>query len=291
MRIAFRLVTLSALALAAVYGPPASAQSGKLLLTGGVSSIDGAAGGGLTPWAVTGSYATAGERGFTAYSTRVVTNDYALSNVGVAASFDDRYEISLAGQQFNAGAAVPDATLKQIIVGGKVRVMGNAILDSDTWMPQIAAGIEFKRADPGSAVGAIMDSVSAKRRGTDVYVSATKLLLGQSVLLNGTLRATKANQNGLLGFGSVDDHKYHLMPELSVAMLLRKDLVIGAEYRAKPDNLAFAGAGFREDAWRDLFVAWAPSKHFSLTVAAVNLGNIVGQTRQRGAYVSGQLAF
>ncbi|MDP3170098.1 MAG: DUF3034 family protein, partial [Polaromonas sp.] len=41
----------------------AHAETGKLLLTGGVSSIDGAAGGGLTPWAVIGSNATEGEVG------------------------------------------------------------------------------------------------------------------------------------------------------------------------------------------------------------------------------------
>ncbi|HEX5684843.1 MAG TPA: DUF3034 family protein, partial [Ideonella sp.] len=37
--------------------PPITHGNGKLLLTGGVSTIDGAAGGGLTPWAVTASYA------------------------------------------------------------------------------------------------------------------------------------------------------------------------------------------------------------------------------------------
>jgi hypothetical protein len=47
--------------LAALWcGGAIAAGDGKLLLTGGVSSIDGAAGGGLTPWAVTGSYATDG---------------------------------------------------------------------------------------------------------------------------------------------------------------------------------------------------------------------------------------
>ena len=35
-----------------------------------------------------------------------------------------------------------------------------------------------------------------------MYVSATKLLLAQSLLVNGTLRSTNANQNGLLGFGA-----------------------------------------------------------------------------------------
>ena len=47
----------------------AYAETGKLLLTGGVSSIDGAAGGGLTPWAVIGSNATEGEVGATAFVT------------------------------------------------------------------------------------------------------------------------------------------------------------------------------------------------------------------------------
>jgi hypothetical protein len=125
----------------------------------------------------------------------------------------------------------------------------------------------------------------------DAYVSATKLFLAQGVLVNGTLRATRANQNGLLGFGSVEHPNYQFRPELSVAWLLRRDLAVGAEYRAKPDNLAFAGSAFREDAWRDVFVAWAPTKHASLTLAYVELGNVVGQKNQRGAYASLQLAY
>lgn len=41
-----------AIAQAPMEPPPGPGRQGKLLLTGGVSSIDGAAGGGLTPWAV-----------------------------------------------------------------------------------------------------------------------------------------------------------------------------------------------------------------------------------------------
>ena len=72
--------------------------------------------------------------------------------------------------------------------------------------------------------------------------------------------------------------------------LLRKDLAVGAEYRAKPNQLAFAGAPFEEGAWKDLFIAWAPSKRVSVTAAWVDLGNIVGHARQTGAYLSLQLA-
>ena len=271
--------------------PGLSAGSGKLLLTGGVSSIDGAAGGGLTPWAVTGSYATAGEIGGTAFITRTKTQDYALNVYGAAISVMDRFELSLARQEFNASVVVPDTTLKLDIVGIKARVAGDAVLDSDTLMPQIAVGAEFKRVNPGPAIGGVLDSVAAKRNGIDFYVSATKLFLAQGILVNGTLRATKANQNGLLGFGSADKTSYSVKPEFSLALLLSKNIAIGAEYRFKPNNLAFAGAAFEEQAWKDLFVAWAPTKNVSVTAAYVDLGNIVGHTRQTGGYVSAQLAF
>ena len=271
--------------------PGLSAGSGKLLLTGGVSSIDGAAGGGLTPWAVTGSYATAGEIGGTAFITRTKTQDYALNVYGAAIGVMDRFELSLARQEFNAGVVVPDTTLRLDIVGIKARVAGDAVLDSDTLMPQIAVGAEFKRVNPGPAVGGVLDSVAAKRNGIDFYVSATKLFLAQGILVNGTLRATKANQNGLLGFGSADKTSYSIKPEFSLAWLLSKNIAIGAEYRFKPNNLAFAGAAFEEQAWKDLFIAWAPTKNVSVTAAYVDLGNIVGHTRQTGGYVSAQLAF
>lgn len=271
--------------------PAWSFGNGKLLLTGGVSSIDGAAGGGLTPWAVTGSYASEGEVGGTAFFTRTRTQDYALNVYGAAIAFSDRFEVSLARQAFDASVVVPDTTLKLDIVGLKARVAGDAVLDADTLMPQIAVGAEFKQLDPGPAVGGVLDSVSARRNGVDFYVSATKLFLAQGILVNATLRATKANQNGLLGFGSGDKKGYSVKPEFSLVYLLSKNVAVGTEYRFKPNNLAFAGAAFEEQAWKDLFIAWAPNKNVSVTAAYVALGNIVGHTRQTGGYVSAQLAF
>ena len=282
---------LAPLLAALLCGPALAAGDGKLLLTGGVSSIDGAAGGGLTPWAVTGSYATDGQVGATAFITRATTQDYGLTTYGAAVGIRDRVEVSLARQEFNASVVVPDTTLKLDIVGIKLKLAGDAVLDADNWMPQIAIGAEFKRLAPGPAIGGVLDSVAARRDGVDLYLSATKLFLAPGILVNGTLRATKANQNGLLGFGSADQRNYRLEPEISVAWLLRKDLAIGAEVRFKPNNLAFAGAAFEEDAWKDLFIAWAPSKHVSVTAAWVDLGNIVGHPRQTGGYLSLQLAF
>ena len=94
------------LATLALASPLAQADTGKLLLTGGVSSITGSAGGGITPWAVIGSNATEGEWGATAFTTRAVTQDYALTSYGAALAWNERVELSVARQDFDAGAAV-----------------------------------------------------------------------------------------------------------------------------------------------------------------------------------------
>lgn len=295
-------------AAAALFCLGAHADTGKLLLTGGVSTIEGAAGGGLTPWAVIGSNATADEIGGSAYLTNVGTRDYGLNVYGAAIGINDRFELSVAQQDFNTrdtgrALSLPGLHLKQTIIGGKVRVFGDAVLDSDNLMPQIAVGFQHKQL-ASTGLDGTLNTLGAKRSGTDFYVSATKLLLGQSLLLNGTLRATKANQNGLLGFGATlggNENKYSLQPEFSIAYLLSKNVAIGAEYRFMRNKLETAGRGaglgngLRSEDWKDLFIAWAPNKNFSLTFAYVDLGVIVpvtsGNRKQTGYYVSAQVAF
>ena len=49
---------------------------GKLLLTAGVTQVEGAAGGGLTPWATIGAYGDRGQIGANAFYTRVDVDDY-----------------------------------------------------------------------------------------------------------------------------------------------------------------------------------------------------------------------
>ena len=293
--------------------------SNKLLLTGGVSQVEGAAGGGLTPWAVIGGYGTNNEIGGNAHYTFVKTGDFDLNSVGLTLGFYDRFELSVAQQKFDIsdlrgkvraglGAdAIGRDTLDQTIVGAKVRVLGEAVLDADTWLPQVALGVQYKKNHDGDFVKGVV--VGAKKdSGVDFYASATKLLLDKNLLLNGTLRFTKANQFGLLGFGGAKHDNYRPELELSAAYLVRKDLAIGAEYRMKPNNLTspanaalFGGANvidLQEDDAFDVFVAYAPTKNISLTAAYVNLGNIatvkaVGANygKQDGVYLSAQVGF
>ncbi len=292
--------------------------SNKLLLTGGVSQVEGAAGGGLTPWALIGGYGTNNEIGGNVHYTYAKSSDYRLDSYGFTVGFYDRVEFSVAEQRFDISklrnkveAALPGAigrdTLDQMIVGLKVRVLGEAVLDADTWMPQVAVGLQYKENNDSDFVKSAV--VGAKSdHGTDIYVAATKLLLDKNLLLNGTLRLTKANQFGLLGFGGDRHDSYQPMLEVSAAYLLRKDLVVGAEYRMKPNNLKspandllFGGANIvnlQEDDAFDLFVAYAPTKNISLTAAYVYLGNIatvdaVGADygKQDAIYLSAQFGF
>lgn len=275
---------------AADQGDKSFDTSGKLLLTGGVTQLEGSAGGGLTPWAVIGGYGTDDEIGANAFYTRVNTGAYHLDDAGIMVGFYNRVELSFAQQRFNTEQVggllgLGDGfTFKQNIIGVKVRVAGDLVVDSDNWMPQISVGVQYKKNNqPGvlAFIGAKDDS------GTDFYVTATKLFLADGLLVNGTVRFTKANQIGILGFGGDKNDSYKSQLELSVAYLLSQKWAIGAEYRMKPNNLGIA----REDDWFDAFVAYAPNKHVSITLAYADLGNVVIKDNQRGLYASVQVGF
>lgn len=268
----------------------APAMSNKLLLTGGVSQVEGSAGGGLTPWAVIGGYGTGDEIGANAFITNINLPDYHVGEVGAMVGLYNRVEVSFAQQRFDTeqvGAALGlgnNFRFQQNIIGVKVRLFGDVVLDQDSWMPQVSVGVQHKKNDQA----AVLQFIGAKSdEGTDYYVAATKLFLNQSLLVNGTLRLTKANQIGILGFGGDKNNSYKPEFEGSVAYLVSRNWAVGAEYRQKPNNLGIA----KEDDWYDAFVAWAPNKHVSLTLAYADLGNIVIKDHQRGLYASVQVGF
>lgn len=265
-------------------------DSGRLVATAGVSSVEGQAGGGLAPWAVIGGYGTNASWGANVFVTQLRLSDYDMTSRGGAVGIANRVEFSVAEQSFDlneTGAALglgEDFTFEQHVYGAKVRLFGHLIADQGTPLPQVTLGVQHKRARRGELLAAIG---AGDDEGTDVLVSASKLFLAQSVLVNATLRYTNANQLGLMGFGGDREASRTLHPEISVAYLLSRNLAVGAEYRSKPDNLSFA----REDDGASAFVAYLPSKHVSVTGAVVDLGSIGGAGGQRGAYLSVQAGF
>ncbi len=263
-------------------------DSGKLLATGGVSNVEGAGGGGLATWALISGYGSRDGVGFNAHGTYIRTGDYSLWSGGAAIGLFDRVELSYAHQSFDTqhvGALLglgQGFTIDQDIYGAKVKVVGDAVYDQDSWLPQIAAGVQYKHNDRGWLIKAIG---GASDDGTDYYVAFTKLFLAQSLLVDATVRETKANQFGILGFGGDKDNGYSTEFEGSAAYLFSRNFAVGAEFRTKPDNLGIA----REDNAWDLFAAYFLTKNVSLTAAYVDLGNIVIKDHQNGAYLSVQV--
>lgn len=255
------------------------AGSGKLQETAGVTQIEGSSGGGLVPWATLAGYDSREETSASVFATRVSTDDYRLHAWGGAFSWHDRIELSATHQTFDLTATAFE--ISQNVLGAKVRVYGDVIYSR--W-PQVSVGAQYKELLDTT----LAEAVGAKDfdNGTDFYLAATKAhlgaLFGYNLVWDLTLRGTKANQFGLLGFGGDQNNSYEIMGEGSLAILFSRSLALGVEYRQKPDNLGFAE---EEDA-ADIFVAYIPNKQFNLTVAWVDLGSIAGSDKQTGPYVS-----
>ena len=80
---------------------------GQLLATGGVSTIEGSAGGGVVPWAVLAGYGTSDEWGGSAFASTLNTGDYRLDVAGGALTFNNRLELSLARQSLRLSTLGP----------------------------------------------------------------------------------------------------------------------------------------------------------------------------------------
>jgi len=282
-----------ALALLTITQPASAGDrraGGKLLLTNGVTSVEGAAGGGLATWAVVAGNETRDGIGGKASATVVALPDFDLTSFGASIGVNDRLELSYTRQRFDTRAAGTALglgrgfTFGQDVFGAKLRVIGDAVWDQDSWLPQIAIGVQHKRANRGVVIRAVGGQHD---RGTDFYVAATKVVLSRSLVLNATLRATKANQFGLLGFGGDRHDRYRPQVEGSAGVMLSPRLAVGVEGRSKPSNLRFA----REQKALDAFAAWAVARNVSLTAAYVDLGDITTVRRQRGAFLSVQGSF
>lgn len=266
----------------------------RLWATGGVTSVEGSAGGGLSPWALLGGYASDEEWGGTLTLSHAETDDYTLSVVGAGVTWKNRIEFTLARQTLDLdslvftlkeGFGLEEDELAQDVLGLKVRLLGDALFSP--W-GQWSAGLQHKR----NREFTVPDAIGAKdNTGTDVYVAGSKLffaaVMDRNLLVNATLRGTKANQGGLLGFGGDRNDSYEAMFEGSIGLFITRQWLVGTEYRQKPDNLGFA----TEDDWWDVFIAWVPDRRLSVTAAFVNLGDVATLENQRGAYVSLQASF
>ncbi len=280
--------------LAFAFGADAQAREmvlgGKLPLTRAVTNIEGGTGAGLATWALIAGNETEDGIGASAFYTAIPLSDYDFSAYGAAVGFYNRVEVSYAHQSFDTGSTGAALgigsgfTFEQDIWGAKVRVLGDVLYDQDSWLPQVAVGVQYKQAEHGALISALGGEDDT---GLDVYVSATKIFLDQSLVVNVTVRATDANQFGLLGFGGDQEDDRTAQFEVSAGYMLSDRLLVGAEYRTRPDNLGFA----EEDESYDVFAAYAITDNLTLVAGYVDIGSVATFDNQDGAYLSLQIGF
>lgn len=258
-------------------------------MTSGVSQIEGSSGAGLSTWATISGYGTEDSWGASTFVTKATLTDYDFTATGAAIGLRDRIELSVSKHKFDTGdtgtrlGLGEGYTFEQDVYGAKLRLIGDAVYGQNSWLPQIAVGVQHKSADDAPLLSALG---AQDHEGTDYYISATKVFLAKSLILSGTARSTRANHFGLLGHGGDQDNR-SVQFEGSAAYMMTHNLVLGADYRTKPDNLSFADEGDAHAA----YLAWFPTKTLSLTAAYLDLGPIALQGGQNGLYGSVQVAF
>lgn len=305
----------AAICLLATIATPCLAGS-RLLATGGISSFEGSAGGGITPWAMIAGYSSGEEIAATANVQVLDTGEYQLKTFGAAIGFYDRVELSVQRQTLDISSGVvsnvfnlltagaidtaPGTQINQDIVGLKIRLAGDAVYATHWWQAQISAGLQYKKNRdfdtslaisngsvplPGIGVPPLLGAT--KDKGTDFYLSASRLWLGgawgNNVLANVTARMTKANTFGLLGFESATEEDYQLEWEGSLAILPSPSLAVGVEWRTQSNKL---GGLAEEKTVTDFFIAYFPDKNWSLTAAYVDLGSLPFEKSATGFYLT-----
>jgi hypothetical protein len=321
-------------------------DDGKVFLTGGVFTVDGGGGGGAVPWATITGYETRdGINGGVGF-TYVQLPNYSLNFLGGSVGLFDRVELSYMNTKLttnlsnvntvalaaslldldkNLGLDPNGSHLHMETYGLKVRLFGDAVYTSDSFLPQTALGAYYKV----NTTDAFVRTLNAdKAKDYEIYAAFTKVFFRYSTLINLTVRYTSANQTGLTGFGTCEtghtncsDSKDFRM-EFSAAYLLQKNFAIGGEYQQHGNkqkgksvdagNLlstdssgsllngvvsnvvggVVGATGLKqslvqnESDWYDVFAAYAPNKNYSITIAYLFLGDIAVAHEQNGLYIA-----
>src|SRR5688572_11270564 len=146
MRRYFAARALPVLGLGLLFGTPgASAQEwlgadrGKLLLTSGFTTLEGAGGGALAPWALITGYGSGNSWGANVHASGIAFDDLDVTSFGAAVGILDRVELSAARIRGEVTATQLDGLeLEMDVYAAKVRVLGDAVYAQASWLPQIA---------------------------------------------------------------------------------------------------------------------------------------------------------
>lgn len=147
-----------------------------------------------------------------------------------------------------------------------------------SWMPALTAGLHYKHNDDTDVIdrrlgGAFSDIGINDNNGVDVTLFASKMIksLPRPLMLNAGVRSTEAAQIGLFGF--TEDRR--IVVEGNFGFLVLDNLVIGGEYRQKPDEFdALPGLVEEEDDWWDGYITYITSDNLTMSIAFASFGDV-----------------
>src|SRR5687768_14270727 len=177
------------------------ADRGKLLLTAGFSTLEGAGGGALAPMALITGYGTSDGWGANVHASGLRLDDLDVTSLGLSVGVLDRVELSGARMTARFTDTPLDGLRTELdVLGIKLRVLGDAIYGQGSWLPQIAIGAQFKRnrgitdaPAPFDTVTSVLQLGALETDEVDFFLAATKLSLSGGLLVNVALRSTRAN--------------------------------------------------------------------------------------------------
>lgn len=146
------------------------------------------------------------------------------------------------------------------------------------WMPALTVGIHYKHNDDTDVIdrrlgGAFTDIGIKDNNGVDLTLFASKMIkfLPRPLMLNAGVRSTEAAQIGLFGF--TEDRR--TVFEGNFGIMVLDNLVIGGEYRQKPDEFdTLPGLVEEEDDWWDGFITYIASDNLTMSIAYANFGDV-----------------
>lgn len=189
----------------------------------------------------------------------------------------------LAAASLAAPALAAPAGTIMLAIDSSLRAQGQGLAWRDSrGAPAAVGGLQPRRSSAETAprihlADGGLAALDARHRADAFQFSAASAFGDNRVIVRTRVHLTRQVQ-GLIP-GLAQDNPYQAFPELALALRLTHDFSIGAEYRFRPDNRNPAGpfgAHARDGAWKDVYLAWTPNRHFSLTASYVDLGRLVG---------------
>lgn len=219
-----------------------------------------------------------------------------LAAVAVTQSFWDRLEFSYAYNRMSTGdfkSEVRKATDISInsehVELHNFNLRGVLIKDgafNEPWLPQISAGVHVKYnptvMDIDKDLAGTLRTLGVKDDlGVDFTLYASKLItkhVFRPILVDAGVRATKAAHIGMLGF----TQKYNVMAEGNVGLLAHDKVLLGMEYRMKPNQYnRIPGLLKAENDWWGAYVAFLPTKNISVSAGYGHFGGILNHQANR----------